>query len=373
MAKDLNIVILGLSLSSSWGNGHATTFRHLVRALYDRGHRVIFLERDAPWYAASRDLPHPPWGEWALYDSVEQLFETYSDEVRRADLVVVGSYVPQGIEIGEWVQAGAGGVTAFYDIDTPITLQQLEQQSCSYLDRHLIPQYDLYLSFTGGPTLRQLEDQYGSPRARPLYCSVDPDTYHPENVERDFDLGYMGTYSDDRQPGLDELLIAPAESWPEGRFVVAGPQYPSEIVWPGNVVRWEHLPPAEHRSFYNRQRFTLNLTRREMRRAGYSPSIRLFEAAACGTAIISDSWPGLEDFFDIGRDLMVANSAQDSLRYLTELSDDDCQQVGRRARDRVLARHTGAHRAVELEQYFEEAFAAEGAASGDPIRSSLSS
>jgi len=232
-----------------------------------------------------------------------------------------------------------------------VTLAKLARGDEEYLAASLIPRYQLYLSFTGGPTLRRLEAEYGSPLARPLYCSVDPDLYYPERAEARWDLGYLGTYSADRQPVLERLMLGAARRWRKGRFVVAGPQYPDEIAWPSNVERVEHLPPAEHRGFYNAQRFTLNVTRADMVRAGYSPSVRLFEAAACGTPIISDYWEGLETFLTPGKEVLISRSPEETLRYLRDLSDAERAAVGRRARARVLAAHTAAHRAAELEGY----------------------
>jgi spore maturation protein CgeB len=347
----LRLVILGLSITSSWGNGHATTYRGLVREFVARGHDVLFLERDVPWYAAQRDLPQPPYGRTALYASLADLEARFAADVRAADLTIVGSYVPEGVAVGEWVLATARGATAFYDIDTPVTLAKLAGGDHEYLAPDLIPRYDLYLSFTGGPTLTGLEREYGAAMARPLYCSVDPALYYPEPCPPHWDLGYLGTYSDDRQPPLDRLLLEPARRWPEGRFVVAGPQYPDGIAWPPNVQRIEHLPPAAHRGFYAAQRFTLNVTRAAMVAAGYSPSVRLFEAAACGTPIISDPWPGLDELFALGSEILIAASPEDTLRYLRDTPDAERQAIGARARARVLAAHTSAHRAAELEGY----------------------
>ncbi len=347
----MKLVFLGLSITSSWGNGHATTYRGLIRELVARGHDVLFLERDVPWYAANRDLPEPPYGRTHLYSSLDELEETYSQSVRDADCVIVGSYLPQGVQVGEWVTTTAQGVAAFYDIDTPVTLAKLERGDTEYLASELIPKYHLYLSFTGGPTLRRIEQQYGSPMARALYCSVDPTLYYPEPGDRPWDLGYMGTYSDDRQPVLHRLLIEPAQQWTSGSFVVAGPQYPADIQWPSNVKRIEHLPPSDHREFYNRQRFTLNVTRADMVRAGYSPSVRLFEAAACGTPIVSDRWEGLGSILEIGSEILVAESPAEVLDYLQQMPESERQAVGDRARKRVLAEHTAAHRAAELETH----------------------
>lgn len=350
----MKIVILGLSLTSSWGNGHATTFRGLVRELTARGHDTLFLERDLPWYAENRDLPHPPWGRTVLYDSLTELQDKYAGEIRDADAVIVGSYVPDGIEVGRWVQQTARGLRAFYDIDTPVTLAALSRSDCQYLMPELIPHYDLYLSFAGGPTLTRLEQQYGSPCARPLYCSVDPDLYFPDSVPTQYDLGYMGTYSLDRQPPLDRLLLEPARRWPEGRFAVAGPQYPALVVWPRNVARTQHLPPEQHRAFYNAQRFTLNITRADMVQVGYAPSVRLFEAAACGVPILSDYWEGLGEFFTIGTEILVAESPEETLRVLQETTDAARNLMAAQARARVMASHTAAYRAAELELYLEE-------------------
>jgi spore maturation protein CgeB len=350
----LRIVFLGLSITSSWGNGHATTYRGLVRELVRRGHDVLFLERDVPWYAEHRDLPHPPYGRSALYRSVHDLQMRFAREVREADLAVVGSYVPDGIAIGEWLTDTARGVSAFYDIDTPVTLTRLGAGDATYLAPHLIPRYDLYLSFTGGPTLERLERELGSPRALPLYCSVDPEVHRPERVPTRWDLGYMGTYSDDRQPTLTGLLIEPARCWRQGRFAVAGPQYPKSIAWPANVERIEHLPPARHRAFYNAQRYTLNVTRADMIAAGWSPSVRLFEAAACGVPIVSDWWPGLDELLEPDREILVAHSATEALACVRDLPETRRRAIGERARRRVLAEHTAAHRAAELEGHVLE-------------------
>lgn len=355
MARRYRIVILGLTMTSSWGNGHATTYRGLVRELSARGHEVLFLERDKPWYAAHRDMPAPPWGITALYDSVDELDARWMERIRDADVVIVGSYVPDGIEVGRWVLGTARGLTAFYDIDTPVTLAALERGECTYLSHDLVPRYGLYLSFTGGPTLTRLEVEHGSPMARPLYCSVDPELYRPMDLPRRWALGYLGTYSPDRQGPLDHLLLEPARHRPDARFVVVGPQYPNDIVWPKNVERIEHLAPAEHPSFYAMQGLTLNVTRADMVQAGFSPSVRLFEAAACGTPVVSDPWEGLETIFDIGTELLVTRCPEETLEYLDHLPDSDRRELGRRARERVLAGHTAAHRARQIEGYFREA------------------
>ena len=342
----MNIVILGLSLSSAWGNGHATTFRALIKALASRGHDILFLERDRPWYAANRDLPNPGFCHFALYDSIEDL-NAYRGNIANAHLTIIGSYVPDAIAITNKLRSWTANL-AFYDIDTPVTLANLEAGTCEYLDTATIPLYDVYYSFTGGPTLTYLESHYHARSARALYCAADPTLYYPQDETPQWDLGYLGTYSPDRQPTLETLLLEPARRAPHLRFVVAGPQYPASVEWPANVERIEHLPPAEHARFYATQRWTLNVTRADMIKAGHSPSVRLFEASACATAIISDVWDGLTDLFIENQEIILAHTADDILRTL-EKSDAERLAIGQAAYQRFLAGHTAAHRAEQLE------------------------
>ncbi|MDQ3725226.1 MAG: glycosyltransferase [Actinomycetota bacterium] len=345
----MKIVFCGLSITSSWGNGHATNYRALVRELTARGHEVLFLERDVPWYAAQRDLPEPPWGRTALYGSPAELAERHAEDVAAADLAVVGSYVPEGVAVGEWVLATARGATAFYDIDTPVTLGKLRRGDEEYLSLELVGRFDLYLSFTGGPTLEVLEEEFGARRAIAFYCLVDPEAYRPLEAPPKWDLGYLGTYSDDRQPILERLLIEPAQRAPERAFAVAGPQYPQGTVWPDNVERIEHVAPGDHPAFYAAQRFTLNTTRAEMRAAGWSPSVRLFEAAACGVPVISDRWEGLEEIFTPGKEILIADSGDEVLSYLAKIGEEERREIAARARRRVLAEHTAERRCEQLE------------------------
>lgn len=353
--QPLRIVVAGLSITSSWGNGHATTWRGLIRELTKRGHSVLFLERDVPWYAANRDLPCPDFCRTELYRSLEELRDCFAGEVRDADLVIVGSYVPDGVEIGRWMTATASGPVAFYDIDTPVTLAKLARGDHEYIDPPLVARYDAYLSFTGGPTLDRIESELGSPMARTLYCSVDPALHFPEGQTSRWDLGYMGTYSADRQPALERLLLEPARLWSAGRFCIAGPQYPSAPTsWPENVEHIEHLPPSQHREFYAAQRFTLNVTRADMMRAGWSPSVRLFEAAACGVPIVSDWWPGLDELLEPGKEILLARDAEEMLGLVRNTPEEKRLRIADRARTRVISSHTCAHRAEELEQYASE-------------------
>ncbi|HKS88715.1 MAG TPA: glycosyltransferase [Stellaceae bacterium] len=363
--RPLRIVVLGLSITSSWGNGHATTYRSLLRGLRRRGHTTLFLERDAPWYAANRDPVEPECGPVHLYGGLDELHGRWRPTLESADLVIVGSYVADGIAVAGLVRSLATGVAAFYDIDTPVTLAGLAAGDCPYLDAATVPLFDLYLSFTGGPALRLLETRYGARAARVLYCAVDPDRHRPQPLPKTWDLGYLGTYSEDRQPAVERLLCEPARRRPERRFVVAGPLYPADLAWPPGVERIEHVGPDAHAGFYSRQRFTLNLTRADMARMGYSPSVRLFEAAACGVPVISDWWPGLDTIFTPGEHILIARSAEDVLSHLC-LGEDERRQLARRARAHVLNHHTAMHRAQMLEQYVED-LVGDDRRSGEPL------
>jgi spore maturation protein CgeB len=247
------------------------------------------------------------------------------------------------------VIAIAQGVVAFYDIDTPVTLSALRSGACEYLEPALIPEFDCYLSFTGGPTLHELTHRWNARDASAFYCMVDEHAYRPADTPERWALGYLGTYSADRQSALDARLFQPARQRPSMSFVVGGPQFPDTEGWPSNVAHIEHVAPPDHPAFYSAQRFTLNVTRAAMLAAGWSPSVRLFEAAACGVPIISDRWAGIESFFVPGEEIVLAESTADVLAALDGISDERRAAIGAAARRRVLAEHTAERRALQLE------------------------
>lgn len=349
----MRLVFLGLSLSSSWGNGHATTYRALLRALHMHGHEILFLEREQPWYAEHRDLRDPEFCKLEFYDGLSGL-DRYARDLGQADAVIVGSYVPDGAAVIRHIAACVGGLFCFYDIDTPVTLQALEQGGAPYLATAQVPLFDTYFSFTGGPVLRLLERTYGARMARPLYCAVDPAQHRPMVAKREWDLGYLGTYSEDRQPALERLLIKPAILRPDRRFVVAGPLYPTHLDWPENVTRIEHVPPGDHATFYASLGWALNVTRADMRRHGYSPSVRLFEAGACEVPIISDEWPGLAQLFAPGREILIARDTRAVLATL-EMPEAARLAIATAGRRRTMAEHTASARAKAFDAFLAEA------------------
>jgi spore maturation protein CgeB len=349
----MRIVVYGLSVTSSWGNGHATTYRSLLRALKRRGHAITFVEKDVPWYRNNRDMPEPKFCEVVLYEDWALEEAALVELARSADAVVVGSYFPDAIVATKALLGAVKAPVMFYDIDTPVTMAGLRDAGgMAYLDARLIPEYAAYLSFTSGPALRELEEVYGAKRAVGFFCSVDPDLYQKTAARAEFrcDLSYLGTYAVDRQAKLMGLLNGAAELMHDGSFLVAGPQYPAEERWARNVRRLDHVAPAEHPAFYSSSRFTLNLTRADMVAAGYSPSVRLFEASACGACILSDAWAGLEEFLTPGEEILLPKDAAEVVGILTEMSDEERCRIGGRARERILTEHTAEHRALQFER-----------------------
>ena len=347
------ITFIGLTITSSWGNGHATTFRGLLCELASLGLEVHFLEHNMPYYEKERDLPPEQPYKVHLYNSLEDLTIDYQNLVGASDFVIVGSYVQHGPAVIDWVMVTAPNVTAFYDIDTPVTLDKLRNGDDTYIRPDQVSKFDMYLSFSGGKALDILMEEYNAQKALPLYCSANPETYCPLEEEKQWLAGYLGTYSEDRQTNLNNLLLAPAELMPASEFVIAGPGFPEMDSWPKNVEWIPHLAPDQHAKFYNRQVVTINVTRKAMRDLGYSPSVRLFEAAACGIPIISDEWEGLSSFFEIDKEIFICNTTLEVMHLLENITPDELVKVGTAARQRVLREHTAAHRAKQLIAYYK--------------------
>lgn len=352
----MKITIFGLTLSSSWANGHATPYRAILRALHRRGARIVFFEKDVPYYAKHRDFTCCDYCDLRLYSDWDETRDRALREARDSDVVVTASYTPEGARINDDTLQLHGPLHIFYDLDTPITLNRLASGALNYLREEQIPLFDLYLSFTGGGVLHRLEDVFGARLARPLYGCVDPDVYFRVAPRPEFAsaLSYLGTYAPDRQAKLEELFCGPARRNPELPFLLAGSLYPENSNWPASVRRLEHVAPADHPALYSSSRATLNITRQEMAESGFCPSGRFFEAAACGTPILTDWWEGLDFFFDPQRDLCTVNSASDVVAALQK-PDAELAQIAERARCRTLDEHTGERRAAEFLSHCEEA------------------
>jgi spore maturation protein CgeB len=352
----LKITIFGLTLSSSWGNGHATPYRAILRALSGQGHRITFYEKDVEYYRRHRDLNHCDYCELVLHAGWSEVRSRALAEAAASDAIIVGSYCPDGARISDELLELARPLHVFYDLDTPVTLAALAQGDLEYLRRDQVPAFELYLSFTGGRILRDLEGPWKARRARALYGCVDPEAHARVAGREEFrcELSYMGTYAEDRQAKLEELFLAPARHMAGGHFVLAGPLYPRHWEWPQNVRRFEHLSPQQHPALYSSSRATLNITREGMARYGHCPSGRFFEAAACATPIITDWFEGLDSFFSVQDELLLARNAEDVVGAL-RLPDSALQRIASRARARTLEQHTAEARARQLIEYLNQA------------------
>jgi spore maturation protein CgeB len=352
----MKIAIFGLTVSSSWGNGHATLWRALLRSLAARGHDAVFFERDAPYYADTRDLHRGEGYELVLYRDWAELLPRALQALDDADVAIVTSYCPDARAAAELVLGSRNVLRVFYDLDTPVTLERLAAgQDVDYLPANGLGDFDLVLSYTGGKALDDLRDLLGAKVALPLYGSVDGDAHRPVTPSPKYaaDLSYLGTYAADRQDGVERLLVGAARRLPAKRFIVGGSMYPHDFPWTDNIWFLQHVPPPDHPAFYCSSKLTLNVTRAAMAKMGYCPSGRLFEAAACGTPILSDEWDGLETFFESGKEIVIAKSTDDAIAALS-MSEAELARIGRAARERVLADHTSAKRAEQMLAYFAE-------------------
>jgi spore maturation protein CgeB len=353
----VKLVVFGLSVSSPWGNGHATVWRGLIRALAKLGHHVVFFERDQPFYSAHRDLRELPEAELILYPNWDDARDTVRRRLAEADVAIVTSFCPDAIRATEEVLGSAARIRCFYDLDPGTTLNALRAgRPAAYIPERGLIDFDLVLSYTGGAALEQLKTLLGARHVAPLYGCVDPETHHPAQPEERFraDLSYMETYSPDRQEALDALFLEPARRRPDLRFVIAGPQYPREFPGLENIRLIPYVPPAEHSAFYCSAKLTLNVTRKDLAAMGYCPPARLFEAAACGAPIVSDEWEGLDYFFEPSEEILVARTTGHVLDAL-EMGEEKLARMARAARERALAVHTARHRAAELENILEAA------------------
>jgi spore maturation protein CgeB len=353
----MRLVIFGLTVSSSWGNGHATIWRGLCGALARRGHQITFFERDVPYYAAHRDLQNIDTYHLILYSGWNEIKAYASEAVATADSAIVTSYCPDALAAADLILDSSAAVRVFYDLDTPVTLERFRTEgSVDYLPPYGLEPFDLVLSYAGGRALDELRQHLGARRVAALYGSVDPEVHKPVGSDSYYrsDLSYLGTYAADRQPTLEQLFLEPAKRSPAKRFLVGGALYPKDFPWSDNIAFVSHVPPPQHPAFYSSSKLTLSVTRAAMAEIGYCPSGRLFEAAACETPVLSDAWDGLEEFFEPGREILMASSASDVEEFLA-LSPEELRSLGCAARERVLAEHTADHRSQQLLSLLEMA------------------
>jgi spore maturation protein CgeB len=344
----LKIVIFGLTISSSWGNGHATLWRGLCSALSRRGHSVVFYERDVPYYADTRD-----WWEWArFYNDWEEALPQARRDTDAAEVAIVTSYCPDALAATGLILDSKAALKVFYDLDSPITLARLDSgETVPWVGERGYRDFDLVLSYAGGIALEKLRSVLGAKNVAPLYGSVDPEKHRPASAcsHPGTTLTYMGTYSADRDRALNDLFIEPARQLPGRRFLIGGSKYGNTFPWLPNIFYSDHVAPAGHAAFYRSAPLTLNVTRGPMVEIGYCPSGRLFEAAACGTAVLSDFWQGIGSFYAPDEEILIARDTDEAMAALCRPAEE-LARVGLRARERTLACHTAEHRAREFEE-----------------------
>jgi spore maturation protein CgeB len=346
----MKLVVFGLTVSSSWGNGHATIWRGLLNGLAALGHETTFFERDLPYYAAHRDLRDSPNFDIHLYRDWSTAAAHARAAANEADAAILTSYCKDAVAAADIILSSNARCRIFYDLDTPVTLHEFERHgSVDYVPAEGLGAFDLVLSYTGGHALEKLRTLLGARTVVPLYGSVDPALHTRSHAVQHFraDLSYLGTYAQDRQRALEAFFLKPARALPARRFLIGGAQYPPEFPWSSNIYFVQHVPPPDHGAFYSSALLTLNITRAAMADMGYCPSGRLFEAAACATPVISDEWEGLNAFFEPGREILVARTAGDVIDALS-WPPDELAHIGAAARARTLREHTALHRAREL-------------------------
>jgi spore maturation protein CgeB len=355
----MKLVVFGLAVSSTWANDHATLWRSLIRVLAGQGHALTFYEQDTPYFAAHRDYKELPKGELVVYETLDSIRAHATHALRSADAAIVSSYAADALAATELVMSSAVPIRAFYEFDTAVTLRKVRAgERVSHLGPRGLRDFDVVMSSTGGAGLSELQRVLGAHRVAPLYPGVDLHAYSPvAPVERyQADLAYLGTYEEEHNSALEELLLKPARALPEASFVIGGASYPRELAWPPNLKYVWHVAPAEHSALYCSARLNLNVTRACVAALGYCPSGRMFEAAACGAPMITDRWPGLAEFYEPGDEILVARDHSDVIAALKS-SRSQLQALAHRARERTLAQHSIEHRAEQLLEILSTAHA----------------
>jgi spore maturation protein CgeB len=208
----------------------------------------------------------------------------------------------------------------------------------------------MILLYGGGPPVQAAYAQLGARRTQLVYNAVDPDEYFPvpPDPTRACDVLFMGNRMPDREQRVRDVFFRAAELAPDVQFVLGGNGWdPTDV--PANVRCVGHVPTGDHRVWNCSARLVLNINRSDMAATGYSPPTRVFEAAGCGSCIVTDAWAGIDTFFEPGREILVVRTAEDLVRYARATSAERAGSIGRAARERVLRDHTYAGRAADLD------------------------
>jgi spore maturation protein CgeB len=353
----MRIALFGSSVVSAYWNGAATYYRGMCRALHARGHQICFVEQDIYDRQRHRDLSaDPDYCEVRVVSGWGPLRRELAAATREADLLVkcnaTGAF---DREMEEWLvgpdgaHRSGGRPVAFWDVDALATLDECDAPG-SYL-RPLVPRFDAVLTYGGGPPVIERYRRLGARKVVPVYNAADLDDYYPvpPDPARAADLLFIASRLPDRERRVREYFLRAAELAPDLRFLLGGPGWDEGVALPPNVRRIGYVPTGQHRAWICSARMSLNVVREAMAREGYSPPTRVFEVAGCAGCLITDAWAGVEMFFEPGRELLVAASAEDVVRHLRAVSVTDAAEIGKRARARVARDHTYASRAAVFE------------------------
>jgi len=353
----LKIAFFASSLVSAYWNGAATYYRGIVRALHERGHRVTFYEPDAYDRQKHRDIEDPPWAKVVVYSAASEADVLAAvEQARGSDLVVKASGVGVHDELLERAVLELQGpdcLVAYWDVDAPATLDRMHQHVNDPL-RALVPRYDMVLTYGGGEPVRSAYLAFGARECVPIYNALDPATHYPVAPAARFegDLGFLGNRLPDREARVEEFFLRAAASLPERRFLLGGSGWQDKPL-PANVNYLGHVYTADHNAFNCTPLAVLNISRESMARYGFSPATRVFEAAGAAACLITDAWEGLDFFFEPGVEMLVAHNGEEVAEHVRRLDEAVARRVGQAAYRRVLAQHTYAHRAAQLDALLE--------------------
>jgi spore maturation protein CgeB len=356
MNQRLNISFFGSSLVSAYWNGAATYYRGLIRALADRGHRVTFYEPDAYERQQHRDMPDPDWARVVVYAATEDSALNALSQAEGSDLIIKCSGVgvfDELLEAAVLESKKPETLVAFLDVDAPATLDRIQTNPQDPF-RALVPEYDFILTYGGGAPVVDAYVAAGATECVPIYNALDPHTHFPTRPEKRFDgdLGFLGNRMPDRETRMEEFFLKPAAQMPERKFLLGGNGWKDKAL-PGNVNYLGHVYTHEHNAFNCTSRAVLNISRGSMARYGFSPATRVFEAAGAGACLITDKWEGIEMFLEPDREVLVADNGEEVAEHVRRLTPERARDIGRAAYARVLAEHTYAHRADQLERVLE--------------------
>jgi spore maturation protein CgeB len=357
MNQRLNISFFGSSLVSAYWNGAATYYRGLIRALHERGHRITFYEPDAYDRQQHRDIPDPDWARVKIYKATDEAALDTLEQAEESDLIIKCSGVGVNDELLEAAVLELKKpetLVAFLDVDAPATLDRIQNDPEDAF-RSLIPEYDLILTYGGGQPVIDAYLAAGATECVPIYNALDPHTHFPVPAEPRFegDLGFLGNRMPDREARVEEFFLKAATLMPRQKFLIGGNGWQDKTL-PANVNYLGHVYTRDHNAFNCTPRAVLNVSRGSMARYGFSPATRVFEAAGAGACLITDKWEGIELFLESNREVLVAENGEQVAEHLQQLTPERAKEIGQAALKRVLAEHTYAHRAEQMEKVLEE-------------------